>query len=101
MTFGFSENEFELLLRLVIAPLKTQGLKVFIFGSRATGKHHKFSDVDILWENPHNLELPKAFISNIKEEIEESRFPVKVDLVASLDLAESYRDTVNRQKVAV
>jgi predicted nucleotidyltransferase len=101
MTFGLNPQEFELLNRLVLLPLKNAGLSVYVFGSRAVGKHHKFSDIDLLWENTSQRELSKGFIEGIKEKIEDSKFPIKVDLVESTRLAASYRETVEKQKVRI
>ncbi len=95
MMFGMNEQQFELLKQLVITPLKESGAQVFIFGSRAEGKHHPYSDVDLLYKC--DSPLPPGLLSNINEAIEESRFPFTVDVVADSDLAESYRKNVESQ----
>ena len=51
----------------------------FIFGSRATGKNRKFSDLDLGINGPRSL-TPKEYIS-IKNELEDSDIPYRVDLV--------------------
>ncbi len=94
-----TDEQFGLLDRIVIQPLKVQGADVFIFGSRVTGKHHSHSDVDLLFRV--TKDLPLGFISNIKEAIEESRFPFTVDLVSEQELAQSYHDRVNAEKIRV
>lgn len=97
MRFGMSTEQFEVLDQLVIRPLKAQGATVFIFGSRATGRHHPYSDVDLLYKADSNL--PSGFISSLKEKIEESSFPFAVDLVNSSELAQSYRQSVEGQLI--
>ncbi len=77
-----NEEQYALLERLVIQPLKNQGAEVFIFGSRATGKHHAHSDVDLLYRIEQGPPLPPGYLSGIKEAIEESRFPFTVELVS-------------------
>lgn len=94
MTFGMTAPQFEVLNRLVIKPLKDAGVRVFLFGSRATGKHHPHSDVDLLYKLPTDNVAQKKLISKVKGEIEESLFPYTVDLVSEKDLAESYRENV-------
>ena len=101
MTFGLNQDELNLLHKLVVSPLKDRGCAVWIFGSRARGDHQPFSDIDILFECPQNSKLPAALLSQIKESIEESRLNYKVDLVSTEDLAKSYIDNVNRDRVAL
>jgi len=91
--FGMTDQQFALLHSLVIEPLKSKGAKVFIFGSRVRGKHHSHSDVDLLFRQQKKIEL--SFISNILEQIEESKFPFKIDLVEEKDVVESYKDNPN------
>lgn len=94
MKFGMTDEQYKLLHKLVVQPLKTHNMQVFLFGSRTTAKFHSHSDVDILYIPENDRELEPGFISRIKESIEESRFPFTVDLVAEKDLAASYRETV-------
>lgn len=90
-----SDEQFQMLYTLVIQPLKEEGAEVFIFGSRAMGTHHPYSDVDILYRI--SQDLPAGVISRIKEAIEDSRFPFTIDLVAQSDLAASYLPSVLSQ----
>ncbi len=95
MKFGISPDHYKILDILVLTPIKEQGAEVFLFGSRAVGKHHPNSDVDLLYKAQQ--EFPKGFISSIKEAIEESNFPYTVELVNDSELAESYRNSVVAQ----
>lgn len=99
MKFGISDSHFQLLSKLVVEPLKDKGARVYIFGSRVTGRHHPHSDVDILYSVDQRL--PTGFLAEVKERIEESRFPYTIDLVAERDLADSYRENVFRQRQEV
>lgn len=99
MRFGLSEAEFKLLEDLVLTPIKKKQIKIYVFGSRATGKHHQFSDIDLLLVPTSSQSLTGAELGKIKEDIEESRFPIKVDLVPIQDLAESYKESVMSQMV--
>jgi len=94
MKYGMTQEQYHLLQELVIKPLKKIDMQVFLFGSRASGKHHSHSDVDLLFRSMKEAKLPAGEISKIKEAIEESRFPFTVDLVDEKDLAISYRDSV-------
>lgn len=97
MKYGMTEEQFQILESLVIHPLKEQGAQVFIFGSRTSSRFHSHSDVDLLYQI-HTM-LPSGVLSKIKEDIEESRFPFMVDLVNDIDLAESYRKSVDSAKI--
>lgn len=79
---------------LIIAPLKKAGANVWIFGSRSRGDHRNVSDVDILYEFPSPISPPSGLLFTIKSDLDESRFPYLLDLVATQDLAESYKAQV-------
>jgi predicted nucleotidyltransferase len=99
MNFGLTTEELQLLKTIVLIPLKKRGAKVYIFGSRACGKHHPFSDIDLLFEqNPNNL-FSISEISEIRENLENSELPFKVDLVDSFDLAKSYIAKIDKEKI--
>ncbi len=99
MIYGMTDKQYELLKELVINPLKENGAQVFIFGSRVKGAHHPHSDVDLLYKLEPHLQLKSGFLSQLKEAIEESRFPFTVDLVDENNLAESYRENVQATRV--
>lgn len=100
MNFGLSDQHYQQLLDLVINPLKKLNATVYIFGSRAQGKHHPFSDIDILYSVSNKASISRE-VFLIKESIEESNFPIKVDLVNEAELAKSYVSSVlaSRQQV--
>lgn len=52
---------------------------IYLFGSRAKGNARKTSDVDVAFE-PKGL-LPVHWLSKLKDRLEESTIPYKVDLV--------------------
>jgi uncharacterized protein len=91
MKFGLSAEQFQILYQIVVSPLKSHGATVWIFGSRARGDYKPFSDVDIMYEKKDSTQFLNGFISHLREEIEESRFPFKVDLVDANEMAESYK----------
>lgn len=99
MKWGMTEEQYSLLESLVIQPLKNHGCQVYIFGSRAKGRHHQHSDIDLLFKKENNQPLPAGFLSEIKEKIDESRFPFIVDLVNEEELAESYRESVFSNRI--
>jgi type I restriction enzyme S subunit len=97
--FGLSPAQWSILQKNLIRPLKDHQCHVWVFGSRATGNHRPFSDIDILYQPSSTL--PEHLIGAIEENMELSALPIKVDLVSNEDLAESYRDTVEKQKIEI
>lgn len=96
MMYGLAQKEYQFLLEKVIMPLTTKSCQVYLYGSRARGEHHKFSDVDLM---VHEAEDHRALIGNIQEEIQSSNFPYKVDLVLFEDFAESYKENYFKDRV--
>ncbi|MCB0385734.1 MAG: nucleotidyltransferase domain-containing protein [Bdellovibrionales bacterium] len=101
MSFGLSAEDWSLIVDLAINPLKAKKAQVWIFGSRARGDHTKFSDLDVLFVPDKAQPITLAELSTIKENLEESHLPIKVDIVANQDLATDYRENVERDRVRV
>ena len=99
MISGLSTDEFRFLQKNLIEPLKHAGARVFVFGSRATGKEKKFSDIDLLYIPKSEADLPSHEVYRLLSFIEDSNFPYKIDLVKDSELAQSYRHSVEREKI--
>ena len=95
MKFGLTPLELEQLESIALAPLRMAGARLFLFGSRASGDHSQFSDVDILVEG---VDLSAA-LGQVRENIEESGFPYKVDIVEADRLASSYVSGVAEDRI--
>ncbi|MFN3628707.1 MAG: nucleotidyltransferase family protein [Casimicrobiaceae bacterium] len=65
------------------------GVRVRVFGSRATGQARPFSDLDlmIIAEQPLSLDLR----AELSEAFEVSSLPFRVDLVEAMDMPEAIR----------
>jgi len=87
------ENPYLKILReLVIRYTLNHKIKVYLFGSRAQGKEHKLSDVDIaiLPSEP----LSPGFIAALREKIEESTIPYSVDIIDLSQVDASFRKKI-------
>jgi len=93
---GFTEKDWALIESLLITPLKEKKCQIFVFGSRARGDQAKFSDLDILLRPTEDID---DLVGSIRDQLEESELPVKVDLVIERDLAESYRENVAKDLI--
>lgn len=99
MRFGLSSEELEFLKETVARPLERYNAKVYLFGSRATGKWKKFSDVDLVYNVNDHKKVPAHVIFSIAENLETSKFPYKVDLVDYDELAATYKNNIDEQKI--
>lgn len=99
MKFGLETRHWKILERLVLQPIKENKARTYVFGSRARGDHKPFSDLDILVETQHPL--PLSFLNTIKAAIEDSDFPIKVDIVDLAEMPKSYLQAVLRERVPV
>lgn len=64
------------------------GYKVAVFGSRATGKNRKFSDVDLLIIGNKPLSLTELAL--LDEQFELSSIPYTIDLVDKFSMNKDY-----------
>lgn len=68
---------------------------VYLFGSRATGKHRKNSDIDLAIKAKNN---PNFKIDKLKNLFEESDLPYKVDLVNWHEIIDDYLPSIKKEK---
>lgn len=65
--------------RIVFKHLSLKKYKIFVYGSRATGRARKWSDYDIGVMGKE--EAPQTVLASLSEELENSNIPVNVDVV--------------------
>jgi len=84
------DNKYLLELKdLVLNELKGEKVKVFVFGSRARGDNYIASDVDIGYIPKDNFDDKK--ITFLKEKIENSTIPYKVQVVNFNRVSEDFK----------
>ena len=99
MINGLTKSEFDIIVKEVIEPLKSIKARVWVFRSRAREDYKKYSDIDLLFELDEDSTIPPGFIYNIELRLEESNLPYKVELVNVEILADSYRDSVMKDRI--
>ena len=82
---------------LVLLTLKGESVKVYLYGSRARKDHRKGSDVDIAVEPYGKFDSMKLFY--LKESIEESTIPYKVDIVNLEKVSSRFKEQVLKDGV--
>lgn len=73
--------------------------RVWIFGSRTTGKAKPYSDIDLAIDSGHPLTL--EVLANLSTDFEESDIPYKVDIVDWQTISEMFRDKIQHNKVRI
>lgn len=74
-------------------------VKIYLFGSRATGSHKEFSDIDIAISSK-SRDLAKK-ISLFNEGWEKSKLPYKVDATSWKDLYKPYLPQIKKEKITL
>lgn len=93
------ENKYLLPLKnLVLDELKNENVKIFLFGSRAKGDNYQASDVDIGLIPCNDLDEFK--ISLLKEKIENSSIPYKVQVVNFNHVSEDFKKEALKDIIA-
>lgn len=95
--FGLTVDQIDLIKKKIqdIFGVDTD-LKVYIFGSRATEKNKKNSDIDLAFKSK-DPELNKK-ISKLRSELEDSKIPYKCDLVNWFEIIDDYLPAIKKNK---
>jgi hypothetical protein len=83
------------LIEIIKSVLNEKGITVFLFGSRATGKAKENSDIDIgIISTSKDI---SKLISYLRERIENSNIPYKVDILDLSLTSEEFRQKVLKE----
>lgn len=86
------------LKRIVTATLKGTPIRVWLFGSRARGDARSFADVDLALDGGADG-IQRELLALLRERVEESRVPYRVDLVDLGQASEALRQAVQEEGV--
>ena len=70
---------------------------VYLFGSWAQGTQRSTSDIDVAIESAGPL--PRALLASLREALEESTIPNRVDVVDLAETDTAFRDRVRREGI--
>ncbi len=73
--------------------LQGSGVRAYLFGSRAIGVHRQFSDIDIALDGRGKAVRPRI-LSDLREAMEESHIPFRVDVVDAAGFAPTLRKEI-------
>lgn len=84
-------------VRLVLRRVLGGESRVWVFGSRATGKARRFSDLDLLVRA--NGPLPLAQQAELEAAFSESDLPFRVDVVDWYRISDEFRERISDERV--
>jgi predicted nucleotidyltransferase len=89
---GGNRDDLEAARRIVVKFLGSQRARLFLFGSRARGDARRASDIDValLPEAP----LISGTLARIREALEESHIPYRVEVIDLSTVGEAFRRKV-------
>lgn len=96
--FGLTPEQFSFIDQQIVKPLEAEACRVFCYGSRARGDHKTFSDLDLMIEGGISEDAEKI-ISEMRELLTESNFPIKVEIVRLDQFAAAYKAGYEQDKV--
>lgn len=82
---------------LVTTSLESYDVRVYLFGSHATGAVHAASDVDVAVDVAGPL--PPGVLARLREALEESTIPCRVEVVDLRDADAEFRERVLREGI--
>jgi predicted nucleotidyltransferase len=91
-------EHWRLVLNILRANLP-QSTKVWVFGSRATGRARRYSDLDLAIDAGRPLGLDE--IAGLTEAFSDSDLPYKVDLADWHNIDARWRQTILAERVAL
>ena len=94
------EEQHLKIVKEVLADLLPDNTKVWIFGSRVTGKAKKFSDLDIALDLGSNKKICLALFADLKEAFDKSDLPWTVDIVDMNSISDEFKSIIDSQKIA-
>ena len=83
--------------RIVLDAVGAENVKVYLFGSWARGEETRLSDIDVAIE-PHAA-LPRGTLARLRERLEESHVPYRVDVVDLTRTSPEFRQRVRTEGV--
>jgi uncharacterized protein len=93
MTHMTQDNKYVSILKdMILSRIDRGGVMVFLFGSRATGRHSSRADIDVGFLAKDKL--PPRLLHDIQNAVDESIIPLNVDLVDFTNVDSAFKHKV-------
>lgn len=83
--------------RIAVETLKPYPAKIYLFGSWAKGTSSEYSDIDLAVDS--KMPLPVEALSTLRERLEDSRIPWRVEVVDLRTASSFFRERVLREGI--
>lgn len=91
------EESLKFIRNTIYKHLPKEEYEVFVYGSRADGTAQKWSDIDVGVRG--KKEVSGSLLENIREELEDSNIPYKVEVVDFANVSDSFKDFALKEVV--
>ena len=91
--FGLEDRYLKFIKDSLVLFFPSSDTKFYIFGSRSSGKHHQYSDVDIAIDD-HGLKIDPALIVKVSSYFENSTFPYEVDIIDLNNISDNFKSII-------
>jgi type I restriction enzyme S subunit len=98
MSIDLPADHRRLVLNILRAHLPPSA-KAWVFGSRATGRARRYSDLDLVIDAGRQLTLDET--ARLSEAFSDSDLPYRVDLIDWQGIDDRWRRTIAAQRVAL
>jgi predicted nucleotidyltransferase len=92
---ALSDAEWAIVQKILQTYLRDH--QVWAFGSRTTGRHHPFSDLDLAIVGDQALSF--STVGDLRQAFDESDLPWKVDIIDWYDIGDDFRRIINSHKI--
>jgi predicted nucleotidyltransferase len=93
------ETKWLKLLKSTLDLYLPAGYHAFIFGSRAQNTNRKYSDLDLGILGKASVSISK--IAHIKNDLEESNLPYRVDLIDFTTVTDKFKNSAMRKVIEI
>lgn len=96
-TSAVATRALEQVRRIVLDVVNKNNAKVYLFGSWARGEATRLSDIDVAIDP--QVALPRGTLAHLRERLEESHVPYRVDVVDLTRTSPEFRQRVMTEGV--
>jgi len=82
--------------RITLFALKGHAIRIWLFGSRATGSARSFSDIDLALDAGAD-NVPRDLLVRLSSALEESHIPFRVDIVDMRNVSPAVRESIGKE----
>lgn len=94
--FGLEDRHLNFIKEMLKKHISNPEAKFYIFGSRATGKYKKYSDVDIAIDCTNMTSDQKI---KLQSDFDNSTFPYEVDIIDLNNIQDNFKNLIKDELI--